>query len=70
MDRKINSVISALEKKIMLTECRGFKYKDARLSTSDASTIIFYLERYSAQGSFSGLMDLCGGVKAVLDQVI
>ena len=70
MSRKINLVISALEKKIMLTECRGFKYKGARLGTGDANTIISYLKRYSAQGSFSGLMDPCGGVKIVLDQVI
>ena len=49
MSRKINLVISALEKKIMLTECRVFKYKGARLSTGDANTIISYLKRYSAQ---------------------
>jgi hypothetical protein len=70
MSGKINLVISALEKKIMLTECRGFKYKGAQLSTGDASTIIFYLKRYAANGSFFGLMEPVGSVKTVLDQVV
>ena len=70
MNRTINSVVNALEKKQRANEYRTFKYKGARLSHSDASTIIYYLETYAAQGSFRGLMDPCGGVKTVLDQVI
>ena len=70
MSRKINSVISALEEKIILTECRSFKYKGARLSKTDASTIILYLNRYVANGSFCGLMDPMGDIKTVLDQVV
>jgi len=70
MNKKLSMVVKALENKIMLTECRGFKYKGVRLSTSDANTIIFYIERYAANGSFYGLMDPSGGVKRVLDQVV
>ena len=70
MSWKINVAINALEKKILITECRSFKYKGVRLSRLDANTIIFYLETYLAQGSFSGLLEPCGGVKTVLDQVI
>jgi hypothetical protein len=70
MGRKIDSVISALERKQRVSEYRTFKYKGAKLSHADASTIIFYLERYAANGSFYGLMDPTGGVKIVLDQVV
>lgn len=70
MSRKINSVINALGKKQRLSEYKSFKYKGARLSYADASTIIFYLERYTANGSFCGLMDPMGEIKTVLDQVL
>jgi len=37
------------------------------LSKSDLDTILLYVEQYEKYGSFKGLMQPIGGVKAVLD---
>lgn len=70
MSSRINTAISTLQKKVNTSEYRGFKYKGARLSNADAEVIIMYLKRFLSEGSFFGLMEPCGGVKKVLDQLV